>query len=56
VDGRGIRVCDQGVDRRGIRVGPHEAFYTHVTSVLHEKTQLAQKWDVVCGIFMPLTC
>jgi len=34
-------------------VGPHEAFYTRVTC---EKTRLAQKKDVVCRIFMHLTC
>jgi len=36
-----------------LSVGPHDAFYMRMTC---EKSRLAQKLDVVSGIFMHLTC
>jgi len=36
-----------------VSVGPHDAFYTHVTC---EKSCLAQKLNVMSGIFMRLAC
>jgi len=36
-----------------VSVGPHGAFYMRVTC---EKSHLAQKLDVVTGIFLGLTC